>query len=192
MDELFTDGGLIRKLWIGEADKYRDHLLRLDAESRRRRFAGTVSDRRIHDHVAQAKGFDAVLHGFFVDGILRGAAELRFLGPRFLSREAEAAFSVEAPWQSHGVGSMLLERTLLSARNRGVKVLRMACLADNQRMQQLARKFDGELSFDFGGVACELEASRPTPMSLMREMMNDSQNLATAMLDAQSRILKAG
>ena len=30
MHELFADGGLIRKLWIGEAARYRDHLLRLE------------------------------------------------------------------------------------------------------------------------------------------------------------------
>jgi GNAT superfamily N-acetyltransferase len=82
-----------------------------------------------------------VVHGFFVDGALRGAAELRRIGTP-LSREAEAAFSIEQAWQSHGVGTVLLERTLLSARNRGIKSLRMDCLADNRRMQQLARKFD--------------------------------------------------
>src|SRR5690606_17457272 len=109
------------------------------------------------------KGFDAVLYGFFADGVLRGAAELRILGLRLLSREAEAAFSVEAPWQSYGVGSELLERILLAARNRGVKFLHLTCLADNTRMQQLARKFDAELSFDFGGVVGELETPRPTP-----------------------------
>ena len=39
--------GVIRKMWLGEADRYRDHLLRLDAESRqqplRRRGVGRVS-----------------------------------------------------------------------------------------------------------------------------------------------------
>ena len=29
MDEPWPDGGMIRKLWIGETDAYRDHLLRL-------------------------------------------------------------------------------------------------------------------------------------------------------------------
>lgn len=190
MDELLAGNGTIRKLWLGETRKYRDHLLRLDEESRRRRFGGNVSDQHIRNHVEGTKGFDAIMHGFFVAGVLRGAAELRFLGSRLLSREAEAAFSVETPWQSHGIGSALLERTLLTARNRGVKFLHMACLADNKRMQQLARKFDAELSFDFGGVVGELETSRPTPLSLMREMIDDSQSVATAFLDAQSRILK--
>jgi GNAT superfamily N-acetyltransferase len=192
MDELLAGNGIIRKLWPGETRKYRDHLLRLDEDSRRRRFGGNVSDQHIRNHVEGTKGFDAVLHGFFVDGVLRGAAELRFLGPRLFAREAEAAFSVEAPWQSHGVGSALLERTLLAARNRGVKFLHLACLADNKRMQQLARKFDAELSFDFGCVVGELAAPRPTPLSLMREIIDDGQSIASAVLDAQSRMLKPG
>lgn len=192
MDALLAGNGMIRKLWFGETRKYRDHLLRLDEESRRRRFGGLVSDQYIRNHVEGTKGFDAVLCGFFVDGILRGAAELRFLGPRILSREAEAAFSVETPWQSHGIGSVLLERLLLTARNRGVKFLHLACLTDNKRMQQLARKFDAELSFDFGGVVGELETPRPTPLSLMREMIDDGQSVATAFLDAQSQMLKPG
>jgi hypothetical protein len=40
MDEPLPDGGVIRKLWVGETDAYRDHLLRLDRESRNRRFSG--------------------------------------------------------------------------------------------------------------------------------------------------------
>ncbi len=192
MDDAIAGNGTIRKLWLGETGKYRDHLLRLDDESRRRRFGGQVSDQHVCNHVEDIKNFDSVLYGFFADGILRGAVELRFVGPRFLSRKAEVAFSVEAPWQSHGIGSALLERILLAARNRGVKFLHMDCLAENTRMQQLARKFDAALSFDFGGAIGELETPRPTPLSLMREMIDDSQSIATAFLDAQSRLLKAG
>ena len=184
------DGGLIRKLWIGEAYKYRDHLLRLDPESRHRRFGGGVSDAYIRNFVDTAMWLDAIVHGFFVDGKLHGAAELRPFGGRF-SKQAEAAFSVENEWQSHGVGSALLERTLLTARNRGIAHLHMACLADNRRMQQLARKFDAELSFDFGEVVAEVEAPHPTPLSMVREMVSDGQSFATAILDAQSRLLKA-
>src|SRR5271163_1074545 len=120
---------------------------------------------------------------------MRAAAELRQLGPQ-LPRQAEAAISVEKPWQSHGVGFALLRRTLLAARNRGFRLLHMACLADNRRMQQLARKFDAELSFDFDGVIGEVESSRPTPLSLMRELMTDGHGFATAMLELQTRMLR--
>src|SRR5262249_10083963 len=180
--------GVIRKLWVGETGAYRDHLLRLDRESRNRRFSGAISDEFVARHAASADGFDVVLHGFFVDGVLRGAAELRSLGA-VLSREGEAAFSVELPWQSHGVGTALLDRTLLSARNRGIKLLRMHCLADNRRMQQLASKFEADLKFDFGSVVGEVDPPRFTLLSLTREVVTDAHSVATAFLDMQSRLL---
>ena len=40
--EVFIEGGLIRKLWSFETNAYRDHLLRLDPESRRNRFNATI------------------------------------------------------------------------------------------------------------------------------------------------------
>ena len=189
MRDFLVDGGVIRKLWTGETAKYSEHLLRLDADSRNNRFGGKVSDEFIANYVATVGGLDAVVHGFFVDGVLRGAAELRLLGPT-LPKEAEVAFSIEAPWQSHGVGSALLERTLLAARNRGIKLLHMSCLAHNQRMQQLARKFDAELTYDFGSVIGEVVAPHPTPVSVMREFFADGHAFATAALDAQSRLLR--
>jgi GNAT superfamily N-acetyltransferase len=189
MQDPLADGGVIRKLWIGEADRYRDHLLRLDAESRHSRFGGGVSEEFVRSYVGTTFGLSAVVHGFFVDGVLRGAAELRPLGPAF-AREAEAALSIESDWQSHGVGSVLLDRTLLTARNRGIKRLHMACLANNRRMQELARKFAAELSFDFGGVVGEVAAPRPTPLSVLREVVADNYGFATAVLDVHSRMLK--
>ena len=189
MQEPLPEGGTIRKLWVGETDAYRDHLLRLDDESRQRRFSGAVSDGAIIRHATTAQGVGVVVHGFFVDGVLRGAAELRALGPMF-GHEAEAAFSIEYPWQSQGVGSLLLERTLLSARNRGIKSLQLHCLADNRRMQQLARKFEADLKFDFGSVIGEVDPPRSTPLSLMREAIADAHGVTASILDAQSRLLR--
>src|SRR3974390_2458507 len=188
MDEPLPDGGMIRKLWIGETDAYRDHLLRLDRESRNRRFSGAVSDQFIARHAATANELGVVIHGFFVDGVLRGAAEMRPLGS-VLAHEGEAAFSIEQPWQSHGVGTALLERTLLSARNRGINLLQMHCLADNRRMQQLARKFEADLKFDFGSVVGEVDPPRSTPLSFLRESVDDARGLTNAWLEAQSRLL---
>ena len=188
MDQPLPDAGIVRKLWIGEAEAYRDHLLRLDRESRNRRFSGAVSDEFITRHAASIGNLGVILHGFFVEGVLRGAAELRSIG-RVFGSEGEAAFSVELPWQSHGVGTVMLERTLLSARNRGIKLLRMHCLADHQRMQQLARKFEADLKFDFGSVVGDLDPPRFTFLSLTRELVADAHGMATVILDAHSRLL---
>ena len=188
MSDLLPDGGIIRKLWVGEADAYRDHLLRLDSESRYRRFSGSMCDEIIARHAATIAEIGVVVHGFFVHGQLRGAAELRHIGSPF-GTEAEAAFSIEQPWQSHGIGTELLERTLLSARNRGIKAVHMQWLPENRRMQQLARKFEAEIKLDFGSVMGEVDPPRLTPLSLLREVMVDSHNIATAILDAQWRLL---
>ena len=189
MRNALPHGAVIRKLWIGEADAYRHHLLRLDPHSRHSRFGGGVSDEFVSDYAELSFGIDALIHGFFVDATLRGAAELRPIGAP-LTREAEAAFSIEKAWQSHGVGSVLLESTLLAARNRGIKFLHMACLADNKRMQQLARKYEAELNFDFSSAVGEVTTARPTPLSLLRELLADGHGFATAMFDVQSRLLK--
>ena len=44
MHEVFIEGGLIRKLGNVETDAYRDHLLRLDAESCHSRFGAAIAD----------------------------------------------------------------------------------------------------------------------------------------------------
>jgi GNAT superfamily N-acetyltransferase len=189
MQTVFIEGGLIRKLWPVELYAYRDHLLRLDAESRRNRFCGGITDDVIRSFAAMARGPDVILHGFFVDGVLRGVADLRIVRPLDL-QEAEAAFSIERQWQSHGVGSALLERTLLSARNRGVKHLHVACLPQNRRMQELARKFDAQITFDCDTVIGTMKNPNPTPLSLMQEMAADGHSFAAAYIDFQSRFSK--
>lgn len=189
MHEVFVEGGLIRKLWMVESDAYAEHLLRLDPESRRNRFGGAIADDMIRTYAATMRGPDAIVHGYFIDGVLRGAADMRILGTPH-RQEAEAAFSIEKLWQSHGVGSALLERSLLAARNRGIKLMHVCCLPENQRMQQLARKFDAEMSFDFGTVIGKMETQNPTPLSVMRELVVDGHSFAAAYVDFQSRLFK--
>jgi GNAT superfamily N-acetyltransferase len=190
MDELIPDGGAIRKLWIIESQKYLEHLLRLDAESRRGRFGGAIGEDLIRCYAATALRPGTVMHGFLIDGNLRGVAEIKPVGGPFPT-EAEVAFSVERPWQSHGVGSALLERTLLTARNRGIKRIHMTCLAENARMQQLASKYAAELSFDYGSVIGEVAAPQATPLSFFRELVADGHSVAAAMLDVHARLLRA-
>jgi GNAT superfamily N-acetyltransferase len=180
-------GGTVRKPWVGETELYRQHLLRLDAESRRNRFGGAVSDQFIRRYSGPCALNGAVIYGFFVEGMLRGAAELRLLAR---AGEAEAALSIERAWQSRGVGTALLKRVLLAACNRKIEHLHMLCLAENRRMQQLARKFDAELSFQSGSVIGELKAPRPTPISVMRELVAEGTDLAAAILNVPAQLAK--
>ena len=57
-------------------------------------------------------------------------------------------------------------------------------------MQQLARKFEAELTFDFGTVIGKMENPHPTPLSVMQEMVVDGHSFAAAYVDFQSRLFK--
>jgi GNAT superfamily N-acetyltransferase len=106
MYETLIIGGTVRRLWLGETELYRQHLLRLDPESRRNRFGGAVSDEFVRRYSEPSALRGVIIYGFFVDGVLRGAAELRLLAR---AGDAEAALSVERAWQSRGVGTALLD-----------------------------------------------------------------------------------
>jgi CRP/FNR family transcriptional regulator, nitrogen fixation regulation protein len=56
MQQVFIEGGLIRKLWSVETDAYRDHLRRLDPESCHSRFGAAIADDMIQTYAPTAHG----------------------------------------------------------------------------------------------------------------------------------------
>lgn len=182
--------GQVRKLWFSEKNLFRDHLLRLDAESRRLRFERTVSDEFIHDYVDKIDERRYIIHGFFKEGKICGAAELVKTGENW-QPVAEAAFSVDRIYQNSGVGSELMGRVIRSARNRNVRQLVIRCLASNAKMQHIASKFKAHLHFTSGEVVAELVPSDPTYFSYLEEAVDDGNGFLMATLDLQHRYMTA-
>lgn len=191
MGQSLTRGGVIRRLWKPDKSAFRDHLLRLDAESRNDRFAMAVSDDFLRHYAENCFGLDDTVYGYFVEGEIRGAGELRRVGAADarsgLSPVAEAAFSVERDWRHRGVGAELMARIVRAARNRRTQTLYMSCLARNRAMQALARKFEAEMRFEPMDVTGKIAPKGPTAFSLLYETMDDATGFATAMLDLQRR-----
>ncbi|ADZ72656.1 GNAT family N-acetyltransferase [Polymorphum gilvum] len=162
--------GSIRQL--GSADKhlFRDHLLRLDPETLRSRFAMLASDTFLRAYVETSFSLDTLIYGYFEDGALRGSAELRPIGG---PDSAEAAFCVESGWRGQGLGTTLMELTLVAARARGYQHIYINCLATNRSMQALARKFAADLTFESGDVVGHLRPPAPgfwdQPRAWLRE-----------------------
>jgi GNAT superfamily N-acetyltransferase len=190
MSENHHSGGTYRKLWPAETDRYRDHLMRLDKTTRRMRFAHGVSDGFIEDYAARVTDLGSVVYAFFLDGEARAAAELRKLGDTW-GREAEAAFSVEPAFQDQGIGTALMGRVIRAARNRGVQQLYMSCLAENTKMQVIARKHGSVLRFEYGEVIGNIMPEDPNYFSILAEAMEDRVGYMMAVLDLQSRIVQA-
>lgn len=181
----------LRRLWPSDVADYREHLLRLGKMARYSRFYTIVSDDVIARHVDKCFGPDCLVYGYFVDGILRGAAELHILEPgatKFTGK-AEAAFSVERNWRHSGVGSILMERVMSAARNRGLRKVVITCLLQNFAMQSLARKYGANLTYDHDEVTGEFAVRVPSPRSIFNEIVDDSLGFATAVFNLQNRIL---
>ena len=182
--------GTIRKLIASEVHRFRDHLLRLDKESRRLRFAHGVSDSFIDDYAARMTDMGGIVFGYIVDGEVRGVAELRKLSDTW-GHEAEAAFSVERAYQNLGIGNELMGKVIRAARNRGVRLLFMSCLAENAKMQAIAKRHEADLRFEYGEVIGEIIPETPSYFSLLAEAMDDRVGYLLAVLALNSRVAKA-
>ena len=190
MDGNLVGRGNVRKLWVTELPLFRDHLLRLDQDSRRMRFGMAADDRFVEDYAMRVNDMKSLVYGYVEDGEVRAAAELRRLGAA-LRGEAEAAFSVEKQFQDSGIGTDLLGRIIRAARNRGIHRIYMNCLLENRKMQRVARKYDAVLHFEHGEVVGEVEPATPNYFSIWREAVEDEMGFVMAVLDVQRRLLPA-
>ena len=136
-----------RRLVPRDHERYRQHLLALDAHERRMRFHGHTTDEIIERHVRGLDPQRTLLIGAFAGAELRGAAEISFAS-RDDRSSAELAVSVEAASQRRGFGRELTERAMRIARNRGARSVWMYCLPENEPMQRIARRLDGQLRLE--------------------------------------------
>ena len=147
-----------------------------------------ASDQFVCDYAERCFALVGVTFGYFEDGMIRGAAELRDMGHD--GQDGEAAFSIENGWRGRGLGTALFKRVIRAARNRRMKRLYASCLTHNRAMQALARKFEAELTFDSGDVIGVLNADEATAESRISEALDDANGFATAVLDLQRRWLQ--
>ncbi len=188
MTEQYSETGQIRKLRPQETVEFRAHLLRLDKEGRRLRFAHAVSDEFIENYAVRMAEMGSVVYGYFIDTGVHATAELKKIGDTW-GHEAEAAFSVEAGVQGHGIGTELMGKVITAARNRGVSQIYMSCLAENARMQAIARKHDAELRIEHGEVVGEIVPQGPNYFSILSEAMDDRTSYMLAVLNVQKRFM---
>ncbi len=168
----------IRILGQDELPFLRDHLLRLDAKSRRDRFHGAVHDGFIDTYIARCFGPNTIVIAYLEDDQVRGVAELH--APVDDDELPELAFSVEENFRRRGVGSILFKTLLDEARRAGYRRLRVTTGAQNDAMRGLARKFGAHLAFDHGELAGTIDLTMPSiaaPSGVKRP-----KNLAEAVL----------
>ncbi len=173
---------IYRKIAPAEQSLYCNHLLRLDREDRHSRFHGPVHDEAIEDHCRNIRWLRTLVFGAFIDGEMRGAVELCGLGLPW-SRDAELAVSVERAFQGMGVGTALVRRGMLAARNRWMRRVTLVCLSGNRRMRRIATRFSGDTELAGCEITSGLTVGLPNPVSLGLELGDDGFFVVQRVLD---------
>lgn len=150
----------------------RDHLLRLDPQSRRDRFHGYLDDSFIERYAAKCADDGTTIIAYMESGIVRGAAELH---PPEQSDDGlpEIAFSVEDCVRRQGVGSLLFRRLISEAQWKGYRTLRVTTGADNEAMRALASKFAAHLEFRHGETTGTIDLA-PQPQAELGKLAIDA------------------
>jgi GNAT superfamily N-acetyltransferase len=180
--EIEIPGVKIRKLWLADFADFRQHLKRLDIEARHARFGHAVSNAFIEAYVDTAHRTGTAVFGAYVDGTLRGVAELRPVAPG-VPGTAEGALTVETAFQHRRIGSALMTRLVHAARNRGYPNLYMICLKDNARMRHLAHAAGAQLSYETGDITGLLNPPPPSPATMLAEYVHDANDFVLALFD---------
>jgi RimJ/RimL family protein N-acetyltransferase len=154
----------------------RDHLLRLDPESRHDRFNGFLDDSFVERYAARCADDGTIIVAYMENGVVRGAAELH---PPQQSDDGlpEVAFSVERCVRRQGVGSILFRRLISEAQWKGYRRLRITTGAQNHAMRALAAKFGARLVFRRGESTGTIDVT-PQPQAEFAKLAIDTPLMA--------------
>lgn len=164
----------IRLLLPGDASRLAAHLKRLDSDARRLRFCSYQSDDAIDHYVREIEWLRSLHLAAFQESEIRAACQLSWRDPLWPS-SAELAISVEGPERDHGLGSELIRRTLIAARNRGIRHVTMVCLPENAKMRHIALKFDSMLELVEGDVSARIDLHHPDHLSFLEELLDEGE-----------------
>jgi GNAT superfamily N-acetyltransferase len=156
---------LTRELHANERPQLLTHLLALDAEDRRLRFAHALSDDGVRHYV---EGIDLSRDAVFVVTDVN----LAIVGAAHLAREdghAQLGVSVLPQSRRQGIGGGLLARCTARARNWGMRVMFMNCLVENAAMMHLARKQGLKIAVSGAEAEAFVRLPRPDLTSLAAE-----------------------
>jgi GNAT superfamily N-acetyltransferase len=163
----------------------RDHLLRLDPESRRDRFNGFLDDIFVAGYAEKCADDGTIIVAYMESGMVRGAAELH---PPERSDDGlpEVAFSVEKCVRRQGVGSILFKRLIAEAQWQGYDRLRVTTGAQNHAMRALAAKFGAQLVFRRGESTGTLGVP-PLPQAELAKLAIDTPLVAARAMMSLNR-----
>ena len=160
---------LYRRLTIRDRGAWRRHFHRLGEAEREQRFR---SKRDTPPAFTGPDGAQVVI-GYFVGGTLRAVGELYDLG----DRKGEIAMSVEKRFQSRGIGSALMFRLILAARNRLMREAVLYCASANARIRRIVMRAGGSIDVSPPDAEGTVHLLPPTAVTLFCEQWDEGSAL---------------
>ena len=162
------------------------HLLALDETDRRSRFGIAVSDEFVREYT-DAIDFrsDAVFGVYDTELALLGVAHLAID-----EGDAELGISVLPSARGRGLGTALLDRARLHARNTRIRRLGMHCLRENAAMMRLARRQDMHAITESGKTDAWVQVPPPDASSFAAEFLAEQLGLYDLGLKTQALNLR--
>lgn len=142
-----------RLLKKDELDMYLAHLQRLDRKTREQRFDHAICDKALEAHCNTLNKYETRVLGAFIDNKMRGTCEISKRFYLNCQPVRELAFSVEAQFQGHKIGSSLMKKSL---RLINPSTAMIYCQLSNIGMIALAEKFDANITLKRDHVVSKL------------------------------------
>ena len=172
-----------RKLTYLDLPAVERHLLRLTPGERQQRFSAALTDAAVQAFCRRISLFENLLLGAYVEGELRGLAQLCFGSPPWQG-DGELAVSVEGDWQLRGIGGELARRSVIFASNRGLRAIEMICMIENGPMRRIALRLDGKLIYLGSQAESRVELAPPSGLSFLAEALSDAHGAYGGVVDA--------
>lgn len=164
----------VRELQASHREQVLNHLLLLNDDDRRLRFGNQTTDGVIERYVERLNFKQDKLFGHFDTQLnLAGIAHLAYLPlAKEHSQAAEFGVSVLPDGRGRGIGTALLARASVHARNTGIKTLFVHCLANNKAMMHIARKAGMHVEFAYGDADAHLSLLPSNHSTIVEEAAN--------------------
>jgi hypothetical protein len=140
-----------------QVEEFEEFLLRLDRDSRWRRFGHAASDEALQAHARSALAAASCVIGVSLDGTLRGALEIYSCAPQPF---CEAALVVEPQWRRRGLGFAMLRAAARFAREASAGGIRLIFTRDNWPMRKLASKADARFDLVLDEFCAEVAPAK--------------------------------
>ena len=170
-----------RLIFTYELEKYRQHLLSLDNESRVLRFGYPISNENINAFCDTIEKNPKEHTIFAIEN-----AALEFVGIGHIvvvDEKMELAFSVLPEYQGQGIGNTLIRRCIQWCRTNNILQGCMVCLSKNYAMRHLCLKNGIHIHNEYGDLMGDIVLDSPT----LSTYVSEGVDLNIAALDYMSK-----